>query len=283
MHSFIQKNDQFYLTMIKFFEENFIYTVFFTSFWLSYPFWVNLPTPLELPFHLATFTYAVYSTILMIFDKIETMDNYKLRRKDGGKSYKQKRYRDILPTIFTNHFVHGIFYIFVWVPYVGMGLHITESRPSLIMVTIDLFLYYVTAETMFTLGHKLLHHQLFYKRIHSKHHEIHDNQGMGGFYMTVIDFFGQILIPIWGGIFLTSCLSYILPFQFGHWLSTTIYLVTSAINNVHVHSGYKFWGLTNPDKHQTHHVMGTKNYGEKNIDKFGGSYKAGSEVLTTSH
>lgn len=270
------------LDLKKFFEENFIYTLFVASFWLSYPFWVGLPTPLEVPFHLATFTYAIYGALLMIFDKLNGPSKYKLTRidtDDKTTTYAQKPYREVLPIIALNQFINGIFYIFFWVPYIGLGLHITQGRTNPIIVLIDLGLYYVTAETIFTLGHKLVHHPSLYKIVHSMHHEIHDNQGMGGFYMSVIDFFVQILIPIWGGIFITSSLSYILPIQLGNWLSTTIYLTTSAINNIHVHSGYKFWGLTNPDKHQTHHVMGTKNHGEKNIDKMTGAYKDGSEVF----
>ena len=262
------------------FRENFIYCLFVVSFWLAYPFWVGQPMPLEVPFHLMTFTYAIYGGLLLLIDKIGGLTEYKLKRIDGVPSttFKQKPYREILTTIFVNHIVHALFYIFFWVPYVGLGLAITESRPNPIMVMIDLGLYYVTAETMFTLGHKLVHQPVLYKTVHAKHHEIHDNQGMGGFYMGIPDFFVQILIPIWGGIFLTSCLSYILPFQFGHWLSTTIYLTTSAVNNIHVHSGYHFWGLTDPSKHQTHHVKGNKNHGEKHIDEFTGSFQDGSEV-----
>ena len=115
-------------------EEQFVYFLFVVSFWLSYPLWVNLPTPLEIPFHLSMFTYAIYGGLIMMFDKLNAPNEYKLRRKDGGKEYNQKPYREILPVIALNHLIHGLFYIFLWIPYVGLGLAVTKYRTNPIMI-----------------------------------------------------------------------------------------------------------------------------------------------------
>ena len=267
----------------SFTDSNFVYGCIMSSFWLPYPLWSNLPTPKEVPIHLATITFAIYGVLVMIFDKLGAMEEYKLKRTDGQEPYKQKPYREILQIVTFNHLLHVMFYLFLWIPLVDKGLHRTLFRPNPLFVIIDLVFYYVIAETIFTLGHWIIHSPLLYKYVHSRHHQIHDNQGMGGWYMGVIDFCVEIIIPIYVGLWVTGTLHDWFPrvffWQTGHWLSTTVYLVGSVVNNIHVHSGYHFWGLTNPDKHQTHHIHPGKNYGDARIDKRLGSYSNPAEVF----
>ena len=101
------------------------------------------------------------------------------------------------------------------------------------------FFYYIT--------HRILHTKYFYTGYHKKHHEILTPVGLSATYLTVVDFYSNIL-----SIYLPLVLLY------ADATTTTLWMVISTLNTVFIgHSGI------NPiaSFHDNHHRYFNYNYG----------------------
>lgn len=157
-----------------------------------------------------------------------------------------------LPQVFINDFFLILNYFYFYIPYANnRGLNVSETPPSLLHFSIDMFMYYLIYDAFFYCFHYFIHNKYLYSFIHKKHHETYADCGITTHYMGTIDFFLELIIPYQLAIFIWN----------GNWFSSLCFAVLGQINGVVTHSGYNFPGLPIPDTHQDHHLLLNGNYG----------------------
>jgi sterol desaturase/sphingolipid hydroxylase (fatty acid hydroxylase superfamily) len=136
------------------------------------------------------------------------------RIKERNKNELDSVYKKILPNVLLNVFLLSIPAI-----YYGNILlqdpkyHLFKNLPllcrySLLPILVDMMFYSV---------HKLLHNKyLFY--FHKRHHELIHPVGIGSFYMSPVEFYCAIIIPIFGPLVLLGANNY----HVHMWLTFTI-------------------------------------------------------------
>lgn len=96
-----------------------------------------------------------------------------------------------------------------------------------------------------------MHHPKLYSFIHKQHHLTRATIGISGYYMGVIDFFGEFIIPFYLPIyFMGNC-----PL-----LMITAGLI-GQLNGILSHSGHDLPLMPWVDDHQIHHLEQNYNYG----------------------
>ncbi len=105
-------------------------------------------------------------------------------------------------------------------------------------------------DVLFYTVHRILHTKyLFY--FHKKHHELINPVGMGSFYMSLVEFYGAIVIPIFGPLVLLGANRF----------NTHLWITFSVFNGMCVaHSNTKNLSEFH-DYHHSNRTKGCYNYG----------------------
>lgn len=264
-------------------QHNIVYGIIIMLLYSFYPVLSTSRYYKEMPIILATSGFIIYGLLLSIFDNFTgPWYNYKLTMPPPNQSNMPRpeiyNYSRILPRIILIKIFYIGFYIWIWIPYIHRGLTITLHRPHFLQLIIDNIMFYIIAETLFTLNHWLLHREKLFKEYHLKHHKVYGSMGISGWYLKTFDLMLTIVLPIWVSIYcqdvFTVYLCYYFPFMENiltasgcHWLSVVIYLTTSEINNIHNHGGYNFPFMPSAGKHHLHHQQLKYNMGATYVDK----------------
>ena len=134
-----------------------------------------------------------------------------------------KTYNKILPNVLFNVFIASLPAIYLFNMLLNKPkYHILKSLPLVCKYTSLPFL----VDIMFYSVHKLLHNKyLFY--FHKRHHELVHPVGIGSFYMSLVEFYGAIVIPVFGPLILLGANN----------INTHMWLTFSVFNGICVAHG----------------------------------------------
>ncbi len=156
---------------------------------------------------------------------------------------------ELIPQIFVNNIVLVIT-AFMLNQFSKRGIG-DNTNTQLYFMLIDFFVIYFIYDGVFYFGHRIIHHPRLYALIHKKHHTTFAGIALSTHYMTIADFFIEIIFPFWIAAFAwNSC-----------FISTMAFLVIGQINGLVTHSGYNLPGLPPPDAHYDHHTRIVCNFG----------------------
>ena len=135
---------------------------------------------------------------------------------------------------------------------------------SLYTILRDIVISTLMVEIFFYYSHRILHLPIFYRTIHSIHHEYTAPVAISALYSHPIEYIFSNIIPVFIG-----------PYLCGSHIYTILLWETIAIlNTTIVHSGYNFLFLIDSNKHDIHHSSYKYNFGVLNIlDKIHGTLK----------
>ena len=160
--------------------------------------------------------------------------------------------REMIPQIIFNLlFLFGTGYIYygdvfgIGYTVRGFGSDIT----SLFDMIKDIFCSFVVYDGVFYYGHRLLHQPLFY-RFHKKHHTTFGTIGMSAYYMDLLDFFLESIIPFYLGPIIFNISR----------VSLLCWGIIGAMNTTMAHSGYTIPLLLENKEHFFHHKKYNVNY-----------------------
>ena len=177
------------------------------------------------------------------------LDNFNVRYwKVAKKINKSISDFDMLLIVIRNHIILG-FFTYLYLDYYPPKK--TNVSKGIMVFLLRVFVYYLLYDIIFYTGHIIMHHRYFYKMIHKQHHLTHANIGISGYYMGVIDFFGEFIIPF----FLPA---YILG---NDPLIILTYGIIGNINGILSHSGFNFPFMPYSKDHLIHHTEQKYNYG----------------------
>ena len=191
-----------------------------------------------------TSSFLIFGFYTMIKDYNNDTDNYKIKAK--SRLELDKIYNKIIPNVFFNVFLLSLPAVYCFDKLlVNTNYHLLKDLP--------LFAKYLAmpllVDIMFYINHRILHNKyLFY--FHKRHHELVSPVGLGSFYMSPVEFYWAIIIPIFGPLVLLGANSY----------NSHLWLTFSVFNGICVaHSNTK--NLS--EFHDYHHS--TKGYFKYNF------------------
>eukprot|EP01095_Lingulamoeba_sp_RSL-Kostka_P012227 TRINITY_DN47_c0_g1_i1.p1 TRINITY_DN47_c0_g1~~TRINITY_DN47_c0_g1_i1.p1 ORF type:complete len:266 (-),score=41.46 TRINITY_DN47_c0_g1_i1:167-964(-) len=132
--------------------------------------------------------------------------------------------------------------------YVWFQDKIFISLPSLSEFFLHIAILWFWADGYFYWSHRLMHHRIFYKRFHKKHHEFKTTIGIASNYVTFGESVFVNLISTYFGVFLVT----------PHVFTLFVFLLTRFEETCEEHSGYNFWFspwrlLRRVEHHDYHH------------------------------
>ena len=187
--------------------------------------------------------YANLISAFLIFGSYTTANDYANYKKIKSKNNMElnKIYNKIIPNVFFNVFLLSLPAIYCFdILLKNPNYHLLKGLPlAAKYVAMPLLV-----DIMFYINHRLLHNKyLFY--FHKRHHELVSPVGIGSFYMSPVEFYWAIVIPIFGPLVLLGADIY----------HTHLWITFAVFNGICVaHSNTK--NLS--EFHDYHH--NTKNY-----------------------
>ena len=136
----------------------------------------------------------------LIFGTYTMMNDYNNlnKIKDKNRLELDKIYNKIIPNVFFNVFVLSLPAVYCFdLLLKNPDYHLLGKLPTVVKyIAMPLLV-----DIMFYTMHRLLHSKhLFY--FHKRHHELVNPVGLGSFYMSPVEFYGAIVIPIFGPLVL---------------------------------------------------------------------------------
>ncbi len=197
-----------------------------------------------------TTSFFIFGVYTMLRDYDDNDNNKKIK----SRIELDKIYNKIIPNVFFNIFLLSIPAIYYFDKLlINPKYHLLKDLPLVgkyiaMPILLDIMFYTV---------HRLLHNKyLFY--FHKKHHELVYPVGLGSFYMSPLEFYGALVLPIFGPLVLLGANSY----------HTHLWITFTVFNGICIaHSNTKHY-LNNSDFHVYHHNSKTKDYYNYGIDIF---------------
>lgn len=153
---------------------------------------------------------------------------------------------DILPTVIRNHMILFIFHYFY-----SSFFSLEVFTYTFLEFCANLLVFFILSDVFFYIGHRLMHHPKIYSMVHKQHHLTRTTIGISGYYMGVIDFFGEFIIPFY------------LPFYLMG--NCPLLMITAGLigqlNGILSHSGHDLPLMPWSDDHQIHHLEQNYNFG----------------------
>lgn len=172
--------------------------------------------------------------------------------------------KTVIQVVF-NQFVVGIplmyltFLIMQW-----RGCDFGKELPTFHWVLLEMVVFILFNELFFYYAHRLLHHPLFYKRIHKQHHEWISPVGVASVYTHPIEYiFSNIIPTVVGPIVMRS-----------HIATSIMWVTVVLVSTTFSHCGYHLPFIPSPEAHDWHHLKFTENFGMMGIlDRLHGTDK----------
>lgn len=189
-------------------------------------------------------------------DKPKWIRKYKVQ-KDANFPIDRSKLRKVLKTVLFNNIVlNAIFAYPIYLQQVRAGCSLAvNDTPTWNVILRDLIICTIVQEIIFYYSHRLFHHPLIYKTVHSKHHQWSAPIGIVAIYTTPIEYLTGNGLSVFLGPLL--CRSHIVFW----WIW---YSLASAVTVIH-HSGYHLPLFPSPQFHDYHHLTFNWNFGTLGI------------------
>jgi len=203
---------------------------------------------------LTNFVYWGYGLLLLSFDLIETpqfLKQYKIQ-PDAFEKIPRDKVLKLLKIVSFNQICIGIPFTYLsTICYKWRNCSISGPLPTFQWVIFEMVVFVLLEEILFYYTHRLLHHPLFYKRIHKLHHEWTASVGLVGIYAHPVEYLVSNVLPIATG-----------PFLMGSHIATAwMWFCLAIANTLNSHSGYHFPFFPSPEAHDFHHLKFVNNFG----------------------
>lgn len=203
-----------------------------------------------LPMLFMTYIYWLLCVIFMMADHYCDIFNLYTKWKHQGKSLQNgidwKKYRRTIRLVLFNQFIVSLPLTLLMVSYnIEMNTNALPYRYLPFQIMAILF----TEDLLFYICHRLFHVKIFYKYIHSIHHEWTIPVAMRTIYAHPLEHLLCNLLPV----ILTGHLFKL------DWVCYNIWLIIATLNATFVHSDYNIRGLGK--EHNEHHKYRTVHYG----------------------
>lgn len=191
-------------------------------------------------YFLFNITFYVSNLILYFIDTRSILAENKLQTQSVDLIY--NTYKKCLSTALLNTFVYNIPAVFMMIPVVNWyGFDFSWTK-----TLFDLAMSYIMMDFFYFVTHRLLHTKYLYV-YHKKHHEILAPVGLSATYLTIVDFYSNVL-SIYLPLVLLSADS----------TTTSLWIIISTLNTIFIgHSGYS----PIASFHDNHHKYFNCNYG----------------------
>ena len=196
---------------------------------------------------LSELLYWVVGLIYLGFDNcdISSIKYYKV------KTWKKKKIPEysLLPIVIRNHIISALIYN-LYISYTNKGLQNNDEIP-LLYLFFQIGIFFSIFDIIFYIGHRLIHHNKLYPYIHKTHHNTHADIAISGYYMDIIDFIIEFMLPV----YITT---YILDLNI---IVFFLSILIGQLNGLITHSGYNFPFIPYEKDHLYHHLELNHNYG----------------------
>lgn len=197
----------------------------------------------DILFYYLLFNFVFYASNLILYfiDSSELLSRHKLQPQELKNII--QTYNKCLPVSIKNTFIYNIpaaISLPFFINWYGFSF-------TWIKTIFDIIMSYILMDIVYYFTHRLLHTKRFYAKYHKKHHEITCPVGLSSTYLTIIDFYSNILSIYLPPIILSS----------DH-TTFTLWIIISTLNTVLIgHSGYD----PIASFHDNHHKNFNCNYG----------------------
>jgi sterol desaturase/sphingolipid hydroxylase (fatty acid hydroxylase superfamily) len=188
---------------------------------------------------------------MQIIYKYDLFRAYKIQSDNEGPSEELTRMA-VIEFILTHIFYFPVIYAILWAlePFL-----VAEDIPDVFMMTWKLIFCHFIDTTISYWNHRILHHRLFYKHFHKKHHKFNAPISWAAGFFTYTESFALYILPNLLGPILLRC----------HISVYCIHTMGKVANGVDDHCGYAlpfspYAFLDGARTHDFHHSHNTGNY-----------------------
>lgn len=154
----------------------------------------------------------------------------------------------------------------------------SSTFESPLLLVMKLVVAVIVDDTLFYIGHSILHMKLFYASIHKMHHSWNYTLAMAVMHLHPVEFALCNVIPNVGSMMVTK----------SHLFTMCLWYHLRVLQTMEAHSNYSFpwavWGgLGLPSSHGEHEMYHSKNTGNYGSILYAGDYLLGTTITVGSN
>jgi sterol desaturase/sphingolipid hydroxylase (fatty acid hydroxylase superfamily) len=196
------------------------------------------------------YSVGTFLSCIYYFQWPAALFRYKIQDINAPRPSSEKMWR-LMKQVWVNQFFVGVpLGLLCTEAYAWRGMF-EQSLPSLPLLAAQLFGLVVFEEIGFYYSHRLLHHPMFYARIHKQHHEWTSPLAWCCIYAHPVEYVVSNLLPIMVGPLLLGM----------HPLAALLWYAVAFQSTMNSHSGLHLPGALSPEEHDWHHLKFNELFG----------------------
>lgn len=197
-----------------------------------------------------------------LVSKIASLKKYQIPHKTREKGNKPELVQAaLLDAAVGSAIITPIAMYFVFPIIKNMNVNTYAELPSVGRMLRDFVLSYFFTDATFYWSHRILHHPLFYARIHKQHHEFKATTGFAAEYDHPVEDILNILTTVGGPLLLGSHGA-----VFAAWIAFRVHQTVDAHSGFALPFPYSLWcfgpGTESVERHDYHHTDNLGNFGD---------------------